>query len=105
MLSNTTCPPRYKYYQPEAAALASASDTTKIMVPVHVDHLPRRKMTDVLRRVNDRIQPGLGPNEEYKLLRMSLTEYKKYWARDPTGIYIGTEPEGVGQERLKAQGW
>jgi len=51
------------------------------------------------------MQPGLGPNEEYRLLRMSKSEYEKYWARTETGGYIGTEPEGEGQRRLRAQNW
>lgn len=74
-------------------------------MPVHEDHLPRRKGYDVLSRFNDRMQPGLGPNEEYRLLRMSKSEYEKYWARTETGGYIGTEPEGEGQRRLRAQNW
>ena len=51
------------------------------------------------------MMPGLGPNEEFRLLRMSKGEYTKYWAYDDEGNYVGTEPEGVGQERMKAQGW
>jgi len=47
----------------------------------------------------------MGANEEYKMLKMSKQEYLKYWARDETGLYMGTEPEGEGHARLKAQGW
>jgi hypothetical protein len=76
-----------------------------IEVPVHENHLPRRKSYNVIGRVNDRMMGGVGPNEEFKLLRMQKGEYTRFWARDEEGIYIGTEPEGMGHIRLKAQGW
>jgi hypothetical protein len=36
---------------------------------------------------------------------MPYVEYRRYWARDERGNYLGTEPEGMGHERLRAQGW
>jgi len=94
-----------KYFQPDERKLAAASDGDVIEVPVHEIHMPRRKTINVIGRMNDRLMGGVGPNEEFKLLRMSKLEYTKYWARDERGNYVGTEPEGVGHERLKAQGW
>lgn len=76
-----------------------------IEVPVHEKHMPRRKRGHVIGRMNDRLTGGVGPNEEFKLLRMPKSEYTMYWARDEQGIYVGTEPEGLGHERLRAQGW
>ena len=97
-------PPR-KYFQPDPRILATATDRTIIEVPVHEMHMPRRKTLAVIGRMNDRLMGGVGPNEEFRLLRMPLCEYTRYWARDERGVYVGTEPEGEGHERLRAQGW
>jgi len=103
--SSTPANSSSKYFQPDERKLAAASDGDVIEVPVHEIHMPRRKTINVIGRMNDRLMGGVGPNEEFKLLRMSKLEYTKYWARDERGNYVGTEPEGVGHERLKAQGW
>ena len=100
-----TNPPFSKYFQPDATALANATDKTIIEVPVHEIHIPRRKSLSVIGRMNDRLSGGVGPNEEFRLLRMPKSEYTRYWARDERGNYVGTEPEGAGHERLRAQGW
>ncbi|KAI9794852.1 MAG: hypothetical protein M1816_002980 [Peltula sp. TS41687] len=36
-----------------------------------------------------------------RVVKMTRGEYLKYWARDEQGNYIGTEPEGVGEELWK----
>lgn len=40
-------------------------------------------------------------SEKHKMVRMRRDEYLKYWARDAKGIYIGSEPEGSGTDRLR----
>lgn len=38
---------------------------------------------------------------KFRVVKMTRGEYLKYWARDEHGNYIGTEPEGLGEELWK----
>lgn len=48
-----------------------ADENEMLMVPVHEDFIPKRRRGSIMRRFNDSMQGGLGPNEEYRVLMMS----------------------------------